>query len=47
VRFTSDKVKMGTFVNSRLLTLTAWGVAAVIAVLNVWLIVQSVGAWAH
>ena len=46
VRFTSDKVKMGEFANRWWLTTLAYTVAAVIAVLNGWLIVQSVHDWA-
>jgi manganese transport protein len=45
VRFTSDKVKMGPFVNSRWLKYLAWTVAIVIAVLNVYLLLQTVGGW--
>ena len=40
VRFTSDKMKMGEFVNSRALTALAYTVAVVIAALNGWLLVQ-------
>lgn len=42
VRFTSDRSKMGPFVNGRLLTVTAWVVAAFIAGLNAWLLLQTV-----
>jgi manganese transport protein len=45
VLFTGDKDKMGSFANGRLLQLTAWLVAAVIAALNVYLLYQSVVAW--
>jgi manganese transport protein len=38
VRFTSDRAKMGNFVNSRTLTIVAWTIAAVIVVLNVKLL---------
>jgi manganese transport protein len=41
VLFTSDKQKMGEFVNSRSLKWLAWTVAAVIASLNVWLLIQT------
>jgi manganese transport protein len=41
VQFTSDRAKMGEFVNGRLLKLTGYVVAVVIAVLNVWLLVQT------
>jgi manganese transport protein len=45
VMFTSDKHKMGEFVNPNWLKLLAYVVAAVIASLNIWLLVQTVGAW--
>jgi manganese transport protein len=45
VRFTSDKTKMGQFVNARWVTALAYAVAFVIAALNAWLIVQGVRAW--
>ncbi|HEY7566955.1 MAG TPA: Nramp family divalent metal transporter [Gemmatimonadaceae bacterium] len=45
VMFTSDKVKMGTFVNPRWLKLLAYLVAAVIASLNAWLLIQVIGNW--
>ena len=45
VRFTSDKVKMGAFANSRALSALAYGVAVAIAVLNGWLLVQAFHAW--
>ncbi|MEP6762743.1 MAG: Nramp family divalent metal transporter [Gemmatimonadaceae bacterium] len=45
VRFTSDRVKMGQFVNSLPLKVAAYGVACVIAVLNVWLLVQTFSEW--
>jgi len=41
VRFTSDRLKMGAFVNPRWLSGTAWLVAVVIAGLNVWLLYQT------
>lgn len=40
VRFTSDKVKMGQFVNRTWLKSLAYLVAFVIAALNIWLLVQ-------
>ena len=40
VRFTSDKVKMGEFVNPHWLKALAYFVAVVIASLNVWLLFQ-------
>jgi manganese transport protein len=42
VMFTSDKLKMGEFVNSRVTMVLSWFVAGLIAVLNVWLLVQFV-----
>ena len=41
VMFTSDKLKMGDFVNPRWLKVLAWCVASVIAMLNVWLLFQT------
>ena len=38
VMFTSDKRKMGEFVNAPWLKALAWTTAAVIAVLNLWLL---------
>jgi manganese transport protein len=43
VRFTSDKLKMGQFVNPGWLKALAYGVAVVIASLNAWLLVQIFG----
>jgi manganese transport protein len=40
VRFTSDKAKMGEFVNGRFLRWLAYLVAVVIATLNIWLLLQ-------
>jgi manganese transport protein len=40
VRFTSDKLKMGEFVNARWLTALSYLVAVVIASLNAWLLFQ-------
>ena len=45
VRFTSDRTKMGEFVNPAWLKTLAYGVAVVIAVLNVLVLVQAFGAW--
>ena len=45
VRFTSDRVKMGEFVNSMGLRVGAYAVAFVIAILNGWLLVQTVRGW--
>jgi manganese transport protein len=41
VAFTSDKAKMGEFVNAAWLKLLSWTVAVVIAGLNVWLLVAA------
>jgi manganese transport protein len=46
VRFTSDRLKMGEFVNPRWLQFLAYLVALVIGGLNVWLLVQTVTGWA-
>ncbi len=45
VRFTSDREKMGEFVNSVPLKIAAYAVAGVIATLNAWLLWQTVRAW--
>ena len=45
VMFTSDKQKMGPFVNPGWLKVLAYAVATVIASLNAWLLVQTVGGW--
>ena len=45
VMFTSDKVKMGRFVNPRWMSVLAWTVAVVIAVLNGYLLFQTGQAW--
>jgi manganese transport protein len=45
VRFTSEKEKMGEFVNSPLLRAAAYTVAVFIAVLNVWLLVTTINGW--
>jgi manganese transport protein len=41
VMFTSDRAKMGQFVNPVWLKTVAWAIALVIAVLNVWLLYQT------
>jgi len=43
VRFASDRRKMGPFVTPRWMRALAWPVAVVIALLNVWLLVQVAG----
>jgi manganese transport protein len=45
VMFTSDKVKMGRFVNPTWLKVLAYLIAFVIAALNAWLLVQTVRGW--
>jgi manganese transport protein len=47
VLFTSDRRKMGEFVNPRWLQILSWIVAGIIAVLNAYLLVQSVRDWIH
>jgi manganese transport protein len=43
VMFTSDKVKMGEFVNPAWVKVLAYAVAVIIAGLNIWLLVQVFG----
>src|SRR5581483_4990814 len=45
VIFTSDKIKMGDFANSTPIKILAWVAAIAIAVLNVWLLLQTVREW--
>jgi manganese transport protein len=45
VQFTSDSRKMGSFVNSRIVTVIAWVVSGVIIVLNLFLLGQTVYGW--
>jgi manganese transport protein len=45
VMFTSDKLKMGEFVNPLWIKMLAWLVAVVIASLNAWLLVQTFRGW--
>ncbi|CAG7643922.1 Divalent metal cation transporter MntH [Paenibacillus solanacearum] len=45
VMFTSDRAKMGEFVNPRWLKWLAWIVGVLIAVLNLYLLVQTVIGW--
>ena len=45
VLFTSDRAKMGSFVNPGWLKFIAWTTALVIAALNAWLLVQTFGTW--
>ncbi|MHB8837982.1 MAG: Nramp family divalent metal transporter, partial [Gemmatimonadaceae bacterium] len=45
VMFTSDRRKMGEFVNPTWLKIAAYSVAVMIASLNAWLLVQTVAEW--
>ena len=45
VRFTSDREKMGEFVNSIALRVAAYVVAGIIASLNLWLLFQTIRGW--
>jgi manganese transport protein len=45
VAFTSDKAKMGAFVNPLWLKVLAYTGAGIIAVLNIWLLAQEVIGW--
>ncbi len=45
IMFTSDKLKMGRFVNPRWLTVLSWVVAIIIIGLNAYLLVQTVQGW--
>jgi manganese transport protein len=45
VMFTSERVKMGRFVNPPLIKVLAWSAAVFIAGLNAWLLVQTVSGW--
>jgi manganese transport protein len=45
VTFTSDRDKMGRFVNHRLLQLAAWLIAGIIVSLNAYLLVKTVAGW--
>jgi manganese transport protein len=45
VLFTSNAKLMGVFVNPRWLTAVAWVVGIVIAALNAWLLIQTIGGW--
>jgi manganese transport protein len=47
VLFTSDKAKMGEFVNGTVIKVLAWLVAIVIGSLNAWLLVQTFRDWFH
>lgn len=45
VWFTSDRRKMGSFVNSTSLKITAWFVTAIIVALNLYLLAQTILSW--
>jgi manganese transport protein len=45
VMFTSDRQKMGQFVNPGWLKVLSYTVATIIAALNGWLLAQTVGQW--
>ena len=45
VQFTSDRVKMGEFVNPHWLKVLAYTVAVTIAGLNAWLLVEAARGW--
>ncbi|HEX8030516.1 MAG TPA: Nramp family divalent metal transporter [Vicinamibacterales bacterium] len=45
VIFTSDPKRMGAFVNPRWLSRLSWAVGIIIAALNAWLLIQTVGGW--
>jgi manganese transport protein len=45
VRFTSDRARMGEFVNPGWLKILSWVVAAIIAALNAYLLIQTVHEW--
>jgi manganese transport protein len=45
VQFTSDRTKMGEFVNPRWVKILAWVVTVIIAGLNVYLLVQTIASW--
>ena len=45
VMFTSDKVKMGEFVNGPAVKWLSWFVASIIALLNAWLLMQTFRNW--
>ena len=45
VQFTSERAKMGVFTNSRRTKIVAWTVAILIAVLNCFLLIQTVKGW--
>jgi manganese transport protein len=46
VQFTSNRARMGEFVNPRWLKILSWTTAGIIAALNAYLLVQTVQGWA-
>jgi manganese transport protein len=46
VQFTSNRARMGEFVNPLWLKILAWMVAGIIAILNAYLLVLTVKSWA-
>ena len=45
IRFTNDSRRMGGFANRAWVRVLAWGAAAVIMALNLWLVVLTIGPW--
>ena len=45
VQFTNDRAKMGEFANPGWLKALAWFATVFIAVLNIWLLVQTFTEW--
>ncbi len=45
IQFTNDKSRMGTFVNKTWVKVLAWSTAAIIVVLNAWLVYQTLEGW--
>jgi len=45
VQFTSNRARMGEFANPRWLKILAWVVAGIIAVLNAYLLIQTIRGW--
>jgi manganese transport protein len=45
IHFTSDRRRMGQFVSPGWVKLLAWVIAAVIILLNVWLVITSIAGW--
>ncbi len=45
IHFTSDKKKMGVFVNKLWVVIAAWAIAIIIVSLNVQLVIQEVSTW--